>query len=604
MSTEITDLRQIPLDQIAESAKNPRTRFRDLDELADSIREQGVLQPISVRAIPQGDERPAGRFFPFELVFGARRLRASRMAGKATIPAVVLELDEAQAADARAAENNQREDVTPLEEAVAFGEMRAHGRTVDDIACRLGRSSSYVTARLRLLDLVPDLRTLLDDEKIGMGSALLLAQLPAALQGEAAESIARSRARRRDGAWSSSEVATLLRRATRQVSLAVWQLDDDSLPGGACSTCPKRTGTQRALLVEMEDDVCLDGECWETKTAATFARAHEKGEVVLEGPTLDRAMDVGSHFDLDDAVEGDDFAEFYGEGAEYEQSWGEALEKLKVEIDPTRLVLRRGQFGRVARVMPADYLAELVESTHPRAAENLRRRAEAIDRSTSQVDEDDVGVTDLDENEQSERAAKRAADEEREKAEAAKAKLEERARAIAVDSLHEHVARAAGASMEDDDTGAWRAMIAVAINSVVSTDTCTAVAKRRGLDTKAPKGVAPIEGGRFALRQHLPAIDTAGALRGLLFELLASPALRSRWLFDDKDPDNYGPYEIERLLAEIACSAATERAFAKKRLADEERAAAKTKKKAEGAKASRSKRKAQAERDARDGAAA
>ena len=130
-----TTLRDIAIEEIAESPHNPRRVYDEaaLEELADSIREQGVLEPLLVRPRAQ-DPRPPGVFFPFELVAGHRRLRGARKAGLREVPCIVRKLDDAQALEAALVENGHREDVTPLDEATAFARLIELGREVHEIA--------------------------------------------------------------------------------------------------------------------------------------------------------------------------------------------------------------------------------------------------------------------------------------------------------------------------------------------------------------------------------------------------------------------------------------------------------------------------------------
>ena len=132
-----------------------------LDELAESIRTHGVIQPVIVRAIPLTKYEGTGRHY--ELIAGERRWRASALAGRTTIPALIRR----EAADHRTMlelaliENLQRQDLHPLDEATAFGQFQAElGYSYSEIAARIGKSKTYVSNRMRLLQLDEDLRAL------------------------------------------------------------------------------------------------------------------------------------------------------------------------------------------------------------------------------------------------------------------------------------------------------------------------------------------------------------------------------------------------------------------------------------------------------------
>lgn len=145
-------LREVPIERILPNPAQPRLSYEEdsLTELADSIREHGVLQPILVRPI-------GGKY---ELIAGERRWRASRMAGRETIPAIVVEFDEETALEASIIENLQREDVSPLEEAAMFRKMTALGYSVRQLAQKIGKDKGYVENRIRLAEAPAEIREL------------------------------------------------------------------------------------------------------------------------------------------------------------------------------------------------------------------------------------------------------------------------------------------------------------------------------------------------------------------------------------------------------------------------------------------------------------
>jgi ParB/RepB/Spo0J family partition protein len=151
-------IREVPVSKILPNPAQPRLSYDEesLTELADSIREHGVLQPILVR--------PAGT--KYELIAGERRWRASGMAGRETIPAIVAEFDEQTALEVSIIENLQREDVSPLEEAAMFRRMtETFGYSVRQLAQKVGKDKGYVENRLRLSDAPADIRELVSLRK-------------------------------------------------------------------------------------------------------------------------------------------------------------------------------------------------------------------------------------------------------------------------------------------------------------------------------------------------------------------------------------------------------------------------------------------------------
>ena len=163
-------IREVPVGKILPNPAQPRLSYDEdsLTELADSIREHGVLQPILVR--PSGAQ--------FELIAGERRWRASRMAERDTIPAIVVDFDEATALEVSIIENLQRENVSPLEEAAMFRKMTdAFGYSVRQLAQKVGKDKGYVENRLRLSDAPADIRELVSLRKDTISHAYELMKL-------------------------------------------------------------------------------------------------------------------------------------------------------------------------------------------------------------------------------------------------------------------------------------------------------------------------------------------------------------------------------------------------------------------------------------------
>jgi ParB family chromosome partitioning protein len=157
--TRSVGVRHVPVDRIEPNPENPRLLFEEsaLEELAASIAEHGVLQPVLVR--PMDHDR-------FQLVAGERRWRAAARAGLATIPALVEELDDEAALEIAVIENLQREDLSPLEEATIYDKMvREHGYSIRKLAQKLGKDKGYLENRLRLADAPEEVRQLVSVRK-------------------------------------------------------------------------------------------------------------------------------------------------------------------------------------------------------------------------------------------------------------------------------------------------------------------------------------------------------------------------------------------------------------------------------------------------------
>lgn len=174
-----SDLQTLPVDRIQRGQYQPRIHIRQesLEELAESIRSQGLVQPIVVRPIGDG----------YELIAGERRWRASQMAGLHEIPAVVKDVPDQAAAAMALIENIQREDLNPLEESQALQRLiDEFSLTHQQTAEAVGRSRTAVTNLLRLLELEPETKKLLDEGLIEMGHARALLALRGAEQVAAA----------------------------------------------------------------------------------------------------------------------------------------------------------------------------------------------------------------------------------------------------------------------------------------------------------------------------------------------------------------------------------------------------------------------------------
>ncbi|MGH9133999.1 MAG: ParB/RepB/Spo0J family partition protein, partial [Ilumatobacteraceae bacterium] len=167
--TERPYLTEIPLSDITPNPHQPRVHFDEetLTELAASIAQIGVLQPILVRAVADQSR--------FELIAGERRWRAADRAGLATIPAIVRIGDDLRSVEQALVENLHRQDLTPLEEAAAFQQLiEDFGLTHEQVAERIGKSRSAISNTLRLLGLPPTVQHLLADGKLSAGHARAL----------------------------------------------------------------------------------------------------------------------------------------------------------------------------------------------------------------------------------------------------------------------------------------------------------------------------------------------------------------------------------------------------------------------------------------------
>lgn len=173
----------LPISQVESYSAQPRKLFDEaaLAELADSIREHGVIQPLTVRKLASGY---------YQIIAGERRWRAARMAGLTEVPAVVIEADDQKAAELALVENLQREDLNPMEEASGYQSLiQTYHMTQEEAAQRVGKSRSAVANAMRLLGLQSGVRKLVEEGALSAGHARALLPLSPALQAKAADTV-------------------------------------------------------------------------------------------------------------------------------------------------------------------------------------------------------------------------------------------------------------------------------------------------------------------------------------------------------------------------------------------------------------------------------
>ena len=273
-----SSVQDIPLERIRESKTNPRRTFDEtkLAELAANIKLHGVLQPVLVRPLPDGE---AGLY---ELVIGARRYRASKLAARGTIPASIRELTDTECLELQLIENLQRADVHELDEARGYAAliaMQPETYTVETLAEKVGRSEKYVYARLRLTHLVEEVQDAFYAAKLTVAHAFEIARLQPDDQRRAlAECFPQHKtaaAILKDKKAEAVTVRSLREWIEREILLditnAPFDAEDATLlpPAGSCAACPKRTGNNPLLFPEIRHkSICTDRACYRAKVEA------------------------------------------------------------------------------------------------------------------------------------------------------------------------------------------------------------------------------------------------------------------------------------------------------------------------------------------------
>lgn len=183
--TQAGDLREIPIDLIQPGRYQPRQdmRAQSLEELAQSINRQGVMQPVVVREVESGK---------YELIAGERRWRACQLSGVKAIPAIVKTASDRDTISMALIENIQREDLNPMEQAVALQRLQDEfGLTQQEVANAVGKSRESVANLLRLLRLEPGVRAMLEQGELEMGHARALLAVPGPGQEKLARNVVR-----------------------------------------------------------------------------------------------------------------------------------------------------------------------------------------------------------------------------------------------------------------------------------------------------------------------------------------------------------------------------------------------------------------------------
>ena len=183
MNTETQGAMYLPISEVESNSAQPRKFFDEaaLAELADSIRQHGIIQPLTVRRLSSGY---------YQIIAGERRWRAARLAGLSEVPVTVIEADDRKAAELAMIENLQREDLNPMEEAAGYRSLiDQHHMTQEEAAGRVGKSRSAVTNALRLLELAPAVQNQVEAGLLSAGHARALVPLSPAQQVQTANAI-------------------------------------------------------------------------------------------------------------------------------------------------------------------------------------------------------------------------------------------------------------------------------------------------------------------------------------------------------------------------------------------------------------------------------
>lgn len=294
-------IRNIPLDDICPSSLNPRKTFdqESLYKLSENIKENGLIQPITVRKLPKGNEHK------YEIVCGERRYRATRLAGLEEIQCVIKDLDDKQAFAAMIIENLQRKDVDPMEEAAAFAKLYEDGTMkVAEIAKMLGMSTTYVIGRIKLNKLIPEFVELLHNNTLQLIHMLEICKLTEAQQKILyADCFSPSCIAR----WTQKILKLELLRemidehAMNFLDTAKFSQTDNTFTCGKdCEGCPFNTKNNPESYKDAARPRCMDGVCFKQKTQEHIFRTAKSLEmpIVYQGDNNCELIKAAEDFGL------------------------------------------------------------------------------------------------------------------------------------------------------------------------------------------------------------------------------------------------------------------------------------------------------------------
>ncbi|MFT3749081.1 MAG: ParB/RepB/Spo0J family partition protein [Agriterribacter sp.] len=255
--------KQIKVEDIEFSALNYRKYISEnaLQQFAEELKQHGIISALTIRPIA------ANRY---ELVAGERRLRAARLAGLPIVPAAIVRLTDEQVTEIQLAENLQREDPHPMDEANAVKMMQDTGKTIDEIALRLGKSKQFVYVRLKLLNLIEPIREMFFAGVLTIQQALQIATIST----EGQEAFFKDHCTKwKQKNFELHDLQWQLRAYRYDLKNAPFDTRDKKLlpDVGACNGCPFNSATVKSLFPEYaKQAVCTNGTCYQSKCSASL----------------------------------------------------------------------------------------------------------------------------------------------------------------------------------------------------------------------------------------------------------------------------------------------------------------------------------------------
>lgn len=307
------DYQILPVELVKPSPMNPRKTIDEaaIAELAENIKAQGLIQPITVRPVAFDDRVENGEVITtpkaFEIVCGERRYRAFSKLNEShpdssfsKIPAIVRVMTDAEAFDAMITENLQRQDVDPIEEAFAFAQLIKTGKTAEEIAVRFGKSIRFVQDRVKLNSLIPELMVALKDDKMSIAAAMIISKLNEKDQ----QQFYKTYSQHYQG-YTKSNAENFIASLFMTIDKAAWhKKEDEDFTGGCnckCSECQFNTNNHGCLFYEMnsdDDGNCTNREKFASKTLAYIEQLLKKrySEFVKKDAPLEKGKTVIANY--------------------------------------------------------------------------------------------------------------------------------------------------------------------------------------------------------------------------------------------------------------------------------------------------------------------
>lgn len=391
---------------VRRSTTNPRTVFV-LDDLLATMPTQGQLSPILVRFRPDTESDT-----DYEIVDGERRDRSAEQLGWDDIEVKLVEMTDEQVEEAQLVANLARADLTPLDEAHAFERLERRGYSIQQIADRVGKRQDYIRQRLALARLTDEAKAALRDNAISVGAAQELAAVTDAT--EQRRVVARALEGRAPGAdpMSAKQIRMFVEQSLLVLSKAKFPLADASLvpAAGACTTCPKRSSQQFALIAlpgADADERCTDRSCFVAKQEAHWTRAKcdaiAAGQTVVEGDAARKLIAFGGIAKDSGLVDLDAHCAELRDGRTWREVIGDAAQPVTLvrgvegaayttapKADAVRVLRERGLLRAPEPTKPAATAApanDAAPESEERPAGDARESAEPVEPTLLTVDQ-------------------------------------------------------------------------------------------------------------------------------------------------------------------------------------------------------------------------